>query len=116
MTEPRDAPKANHVTKPVAKIVNSFTKYDGRSSACKSRKFEKILNSHMRTKAHASSGCPMRESAYKAVIAQTVQNMVPEYSDQRKERSRIGNFFFVLFVLFILSNRIIRRFSRSDIR
>ena len=46
----------------------------------------------------------MRESAYKAVIAQTVQNMVPEYSDQRKERSRIGNFFFVLFVLFILSN------------
>jgi hypothetical protein len=70
----------------------------------------------MRTKAHASSGCPMRESAYKAVIAQTVQNMVPEYSDQRKERSRIGNFFFVLFVLFILSNVFIGRHSRSDIR
>lgn len=35
------------------------------------------------------------------VTAQSAQNTIPEYNAQRKARSRIGNFIFVLFRFFI---------------
>lgn len=65
-----------------------------------------IRNSHMRINAHSPSELPARKRTYTEVTAQSMQNINPEHSDQRKERSIFGNFTFALIMLFVLHSSI----------